>query len=51
MSDLNLAKARILVVEDETIVALDIKQRLESMGYFVLGMVVSGEQAIQKAEA
>lgn len=50
MNDLTVAKARILVVEDETIVALDIKQRLESMNYTVVDTVVSGEQAIQKAE-
>jgi CheY-like chemotaxis protein len=50
MTELNPAKARILVVEDEMIIALDIKQRLERMGYAVLGTEVSGEQAIQKAE-
>jgi diguanylate cyclase (GGDEF)-like protein/PAS domain S-box-containing protein len=51
MSDLHRTKARILVVEDEAIVALDIKERLESLGYAVVATVVSGEQALQKAEA
>jgi diguanylate cyclase (GGDEF)-like protein/PAS domain S-box-containing protein len=51
MTNLNSQKASILIVEDETIVALDIKQRLKSMGYTVVAMVISGEQAIQKAEA
>jgi diguanylate cyclase (GGDEF)-like protein/PAS domain S-box-containing protein len=50
MKDPHTAKASILVVEDETIVALDIRQRLESMGYTVVATVISGEQAIQKAE-
>jgi diguanylate cyclase (GGDEF)-like protein/PAS domain S-box-containing protein len=51
VSDFNFTQARILIVEDETIVALDIEQRLQAMGYTVLDMVVSGEQAIQKAES
>ena len=44
-----MAKARILVVEDETIVALDLRSRLESLGYEVLGSVGDGETAIEKA--
>lgn len=43
-------KHRILLVEDENIVAMDIKQRLEKMGYVISGLASSGEQAIQKAE-
>ncbi len=39
------------MVEDETIVALDIKQRLEAMNYTVVDMVVSGEKAIQRANS
>jgi diguanylate cyclase (GGDEF)-like protein/PAS domain S-box-containing protein len=50
MKDSGLIKANILVVEDESIVALDIKQRLEVMGYKVVAIVNSGEQAIQKSE-
>jgi diguanylate cyclase (GGDEF)-like protein/PAS domain S-box-containing protein len=50
MGSVNSSHEHILVVEDETIVALDIKQRLESMDYIVDATVMSGEQAIQKAE-
>jgi len=41
-----MAKANILVVEDENIVALDIKARLLSLGYQVPAIASSGEQAI-----
>ncbi len=40
---------RILVVEDESIVAMDIKHRLESMGYIVPAITSSGEEAVKKA--
>jgi diguanylate cyclase (GGDEF)-like protein/PAS domain S-box-containing protein len=50
MKENSMKKARILVVEDESIVALDVKQRLEGMGYTVLDIVAYGDQAIQKAE-
>jgi PAS domain S-box-containing protein len=46
-----MTTARILIVEDESIVALDIKSRLLSLGYDVLGIAPSGEQAVQKAAA
>jgi PAS domain S-box-containing protein len=44
-------KVRLLVVEDERIVSMDLQRRLKSMGYEVVGSAVSGEEAIQKAEA
>jgi PAS domain S-box-containing protein len=44
-----MANARIQVVEDESIVALDIKDNLEILGYNVVAVESSGEQAIQKA--
>lgn len=45
-----MENARILVVEDEKIVARDIKNRLKSLGYTVPAIVSSGEEAIKKAE-
>ncbi|MBI5675929.1 MAG: PAS domain S-box protein [Nitrospirae bacterium] len=43
------SKATILVVEDESIVAEDIKTSLEKMGYAVPAVVSTGAEAIQKA--
>lgn len=37
---------KVLVVEDETIVALDLKSRLTSMDYEVVGTVGKGEEAV-----
>jgi len=45
-----MEKVRMLVVEDERIVSLDLQRRLKAMGYEVVGSAVSGEEAIQKAE-
>jgi diguanylate cyclase (GGDEF)-like protein/PAS domain S-box-containing protein len=45
-----MTQARILVVEDESIVALDIQDRLESMGYEVPATVASGERAVEQAD-
>lgn len=42
--------AKILVVEDESIVAMDISNMLEKLGYSVFGIVGSGEEAIQSAK-
>ena len=39
-------KAKILVVEDESIVALDMQSRLAALGYDVVGIAASGEEAI-----
>jgi two-component system cell cycle sensor histidine kinase/response regulator CckA len=41
--------ARIMVVEDEKIIALDLQTRLQNLGYVVSAVVSSGEDAIQKA--
>ncbi|MEA3487242.1 MAG: response regulator, partial [Thermodesulfobacteriota bacterium] len=41
-------KRQILVVEDEQIVAIDIHNRLQDMGYGVAAIVSSGEEAIRK---
>lgn len=43
-----MSKSKILVVEDERIVALDIKNSLQELGYEVTGIASSGEDAIQK---
>lgn len=40
---------KILVVEDETIIAEDIRMTLMDYGYEVTGVATSGEEAIQKA--
>ncbi|MDO9045204.1 MAG: methanogen output domain 1-containing protein [Methanobacteriaceae archaeon] len=45
-----MANARILVVEDESIVAMGIKHKLETMGHTVVEMVASGENAVRAAE-
>ena len=44
-----IEKSRILVVEDESIVAMDIEEQLLGLGYQVSGLVASGEEAIQSA--
>ena len=41
---------KILVVEDEAVIAMDIEDRLERMGYEVVGNATNGEQAIKLAE-
>jgi len=46
-----MAEGRILVVEDEHIVAMGIKKMLKSLGYQVTGIASSGEDAISKAES
>jgi hypothetical protein len=45
-----MTNTRILIVEDESIVALDISNRLIKMGYKVLAIAASGHEAIQKAQ-
>ncbi|HML06285.1 MAG TPA: methanogen output domain 1-containing protein [Methanobacterium sp.] len=44
-----MSSVKILVVEDESIVAMDIKHRLEAMDYDVPEIVSSGEDAVEKA--
>ncbi len=44
-----MAKAKILIVEDESIVARDIQRRLLHLGYEVVGAVPTGDEAIKKA--
>jgi PAS domain S-box-containing protein len=41
---------RIMLIEDEAIVAIDIQQRLETFGYEVVACAASGEEAAQIAQ-
>jgi signal transduction histidine kinase/response regulator RpfG family c-di-GMP phosphodiesterase len=43
-------KKRMLVVEDESVIAQDIKNSLLNMGYEVMNVVASGEEAVGQAE-
>ncbi|HEX3002361.1 MAG TPA: response regulator, partial [Methanoregula sp.] len=40
---------KILVVDDEAIITMQLEERLTAMGYNVVGMAVSGQEAIEKA--
>ena len=42
-------RAKILVVEDEAVVAMDIQTKLENLGYSVIASIRSGEEAVQIA--
>ena len=44
-----MSSNRILVLEDEALVASDIKDRLTRKGYHVLGVADTGEQAVASA--
>lgn len=45
-----MKKAKILIVEDETVVGMELQASLEDMGYSVTSQATSGTQAIRKAE-
>ncbi|MGD1005440.1 MAG: response regulator [Methanoregulaceae archaeon] len=45
-----MAKPAVFIVEDEAIVANDIKETLKSLGYSVSGISASGELAIEKVK-
>jgi CheY-like chemotaxis protein len=44
-----VAKARVLVVEDDNITVMELRDRLQSLGYVVSGVASYGEEAIEKA--
>lgn len=44
-----MKKARILVVEDEPIISLDIQSTLRTLGHEVAGVAMLGEEALEKA--
>lgn len=46
---MNSRNTKILIAEDENIIALDIRSMLEDLGYMVSAVVSSGEESIQKA--
>lgn len=45
-----MAHNRILVVEDEAIIAADLRSKLQRLGYIVCSVAFSGEDAIRGAE-
>jgi len=46
-----MPKASILIVEDEQVVALDLRSSLETAGYRVVGQTGRGEDALRQAAA
>ncbi len=44
-------QAKILIVEDETVIALELEDRLQRMGYAVAGSAPNGKAALQMIEA
>lgn len=45
-----MTRARVLIVEDERIIAEDIKKSLQSLNYAVTAIAATGEEAVRKAE-
>lgn len=45
-----MAQAKVLIVDDEVVVAEDIRRQLRSLGYLVVGVVSSGSEAVRLAE-
>ena len=41
--------SKVLVVDDEAIISMQLEERLSAMGYAVAGMAASGEEAVDKA--
>ncbi len=44
-----MVNERVMIVEDESIVAMGIKHKLEDLGYRVVGIVATGEAAVETA--
>src|ERR1051326_5669982 len=42
--------ARILIVEDEQIIAADLRNHVKRLGHDVIGMAIAGEEAIEMAD-
>jgi CheY-like chemotaxis protein len=49
-SDLDVRPLRILIVEDEFFISLDMQNMLQSLGHTVLGIAVSGDEAFRLAQ-
>jgi CheY-like chemotaxis protein len=47
---MQMNKPNIMLVEDEFIIATDIKERLENLGYSVCALLDTGEAALEKAQ-
>ena len=45
-----MIKARVVIVEDERIVALNLKQRLTKLGYDIAATATSGKQTLAEIE-
>ena len=41
---------KVLIVEDETIIAMELEHQIKQLGYAVIGPVASGEAALKNAE-
>ena len=41
---------QILIVEDERLIGAELRRRLQRMGYAVVGLVASGEEAVAQAQ-
>ncbi len=50
MGDLQLEKTKIFIIEDQMILKLDLKSRLENLNYEVVGMSDNGDDAIRQVE-
>lgn len=49
-SPITASPRRLLIVEDEGVVALDLREALEELGYQVVGTAASSDEAVQQAE-
>ena len=47
----SIPRPRILIVEDEAVIAMEIEMRLGKMGYEIIGNAATGEKALAIAEA
>ena len=45
-----MTTARVLIVEDEHLIALGLRRRLTAMGHTVVGLAASGEEAVARAD-